>query len=107
VSAGKLDQRVTLQRRTTVADEGGGGAESWVTVADVWADAWPVSGAERTAAQQLEAAALVRVRIRRRADVTASWRVLWLGRAHAIRHVADGGPRDPYLTLDCEAGVAP
>jgi len=104
--AGELNQRVRVERVTSVPDEGGGSAEAWVEVAHVWAKVWPVSGGERAAAQQVQAAAMVRVKIRRRTDVSADMRVIWQGRAHNIRHVADAGPSEPFLTLDCESGVA-
>ncbi|WP_431856607.1 phage head closure protein [Azospirillum sp.] len=106
MSAGKLDQRIRIEQRSRVEDEGGGAVEGWALLAEVWAEQWPVSGRERAEAQQVQASAMVRFRIRRRTDVSADMRVIWLSRAHNIRHVADAGPREPFVILDCEAGVA-
>ena len=48
--AGDLDQRIRIEAKTRVEDEGGGSAEAWVLVASVWAKVWPVSGRERAEA---------------------------------------------------------
>lgn len=104
--AGDLDQRIRIEAKARVEDAGGGAAEAWTLVAAVWAQAWPVSGRERAEAQQVEASTLMRFKVRRRADVTAGMRIVWQGRAHNIRFVADAGSRAPFLTIDAEAGVA-
>lgn len=104
--AGQLDQRVTIQHRSRVKDGGGGSVETWVPLATVWAEQWPVGGRERAEAHQVQAAATVRFRVRRRADLTTDMRVTWNGRAYNVRHVADAGAREPFMVLDCESGVA-
>ncbi|HYH39919.1 MAG TPA: phage head closure protein [Azospirillum sp.] len=103
---GDLDQRVTIQSETRADDGYGGSTLAWSTVATVWAQVWPVSGKERVQAQQIEAPAMYRCKIRRRGDVTAGMRVVWRSVAYNIRFVADAGPREPYMVLDLEAGVA-
>ncbi|SMH29694.1 phage head closure protein [Azospirillum agricola] len=104
--AGDLDQRIRIEAKTRVEDEGGGAAEGWALVATVWAQVWPVSGRERAEAQQVEATTMMRFKVRRRAGLDAGMRIVWQGRAHNIRFVADAGPRVPFLTIDAEAGVA-
>jgi SPP1 family predicted phage head-tail adaptor len=103
---GRLDQRVTLERRSRVADGAGGGADAWTAVAELWAAVAPISGRERTQARQVESPALYRVTIRPRADLTTADRFVWQGRRLNVRFVADPGPRPLYLTCDCETGVA-
>lgn len=105
--AGDLDQRIRIESKTRVEDEGAGAeVETWTPVATVWALVWPVSGRERAEAQQVEASTMMRFKVRRRAGIAAGMRIVWQGRAHNIRFVADAGPRAPFLTIDAEAGVA-
>ena len=47
-----------------------------------------------------------RVAIRNRTDVNATWRIKWEGRILNIRHPGNGNPRDLYLVLETESGVA-
>lgn len=103
---GDLDQRITIQAEAPTADGYGGSVLAWSTVATVWAKAWPVSGKERTQAQQIEAAAMHRFLIRYRDDVTEGMRIVWQGRAHNIRFVARPSSRKLYMQIDAEAGVA-
>ena len=105
-SAGDLDQRITLQQRSTALDALGQATESWVDVATVWASAQPLRGREFFAAGAMQSEASVRFRIRHRAGVTGAMRVLWRGVAHAL--VAepidvDGGRHT--LELMAAAGV--
>lgn len=70
MDAGKLDRRVTLQRKGAEADDGFQTVPGdWESLADVWAQFLPMSSAER--AQAGETAAYNRVRIRIRKD--SSW----------------------------------
>lgn len=104
--AGDLDQRIRIEAKTRVEDEGGGSAEAWTPVATVWAKVWPVSGRERADAQQVQAATMMRFKLRHRAGLTAGMRIVWQGKAHNIRFIADAGPRAAFFTIDAEAGVA-
>ncbi|MBY6265569.1 head-tail adaptor protein [Azospirillum sp. 412522] len=104
--AGDLDQRIRIEAKTRVPDEGGGSAEAWTLVASVWAKVWPVSGRERAEARQVQAATLMRFKVRYRTGLDAGMRIVWQGKAHNIRFIADAGPREPFLTIDAEAGVA-
>ena len=104
---GELDQRVTIEQPTLVDDSSGTGKDrTWSTLAKVWARVTPVSGSERVLGAQVESPTLYRVVIRRRADVTAHMRVLWITKSMNIKAVVDPGPREAFMTLDCEAGVA-
>jgi SPP1 family predicted phage head-tail adaptor len=106
VTPGALDQRVRLETQSLAADGYGGAALTWSLLAEVWALARPLSGRERAEAATIEAPAMYRFTIRRRADLTEGMRVVWNGQAFNVRFIADGGPRDLYMTLDAERGVA-
>lgn len=105
---GKLDQRVTFQRLTQVADGLGGSTQSWADLFTCWAQVEPMRGGERLMAEQLEDPRDYRVTVRRSGDsagVTAADRVSWRGSLLNVRFIADAGPRPLYLTFECERGV--
>lgn len=104
--AGDLDQRIRIEAKTRVDDEGGGSVEAWALVATVWAKVWPVSGRERAEARQVEAATMMRFKVRYRAGIDAGMRIVWQGKAHNVRFIADAGQREAFMTIDAEAGVA-
>lgn len=77
ISAGRLDQRVQLQRRTAVQDERGQVTTAWATYATEWAEVTPVRGRDSLRAAQPQATFDCTVLLRWRSDVLASDRVLW------------------------------
>jgi SPP1 family predicted phage head-tail adaptor len=104
MQSGKLDQRVTLQRRTTVLDAVGHDTITWVDIATVWAEVQAVRGREFFAAAETQQEQTVKVRIRYRADVDMTCRLVWQGRNHDITGVIPVGRRD-VLELMCLQGV--
>ena len=84
INPGALNQRLTLQQPAASLNGLGETAGSWTDVATVWGQAQPLRGREFLAAAQLQSTLDVRFRIRYRADVRATWRVLWQGEAHEI-----------------------
>ncbi len=70
--SGRLDRRITLQRKTVVENSYGEPIETWVDLATVWAEYLPTGGVERYAATQMVAEADTRWRIRYRADLAPS-----------------------------------
>lgn len=105
---GELDERVELQKETFTSDGMGGQTSEWVTQATVWASVRALSGRERLHSDHLQASGGYRISIRNRTDldVTAAWRVVWRGNSYNVRFPQDNGPRDMYLILEAEAGVA-
>ena len=103
--AGALTERITLQSRPTGQDELGAETGSWSDVATVWAQAEPLRGREYFAAGQMQNAADVRFRLRYRAGVLPSMRVLWRGVAHDIVDVIDVGGQRHTLELMTVTGV--
>lgn len=84
LNAGTLRHRITLQSPPTGRSSLGARTGDWTTEATVWAAAIPLSSRELLAAGQINSEATVRFRIRYRAGVLPSWRVLWRGVPHAI-----------------------
>jgi SPP1 family predicted phage head-tail adaptor len=105
ISAGELDQRLTLQQRSTGVDLLGQESQSWSTVATVWAQAQPLRGRELFAAGQAQTEAEVRFRIRYRDDIEPTMRAVWRSRAHDILSVADVDGGHEVTELLCTTGA--
>lgn len=87
IDPGALRDRVTLQRRSTARDDYGQGAITWTDVAIVWARVEPLRSGEFFAAAAVQQQTTVKVTIRARTDVDATWRLLWNGQPHDITGV--------------------
>lgn len=87
--ASRMKERITLEQPVGAEDGLGGQSISWEAVAELWAEIRPVSSGARegASAQQPEAAAGYRVRIRGREGVNAAMRLQWRGRTLAIHSV--------------------
>jgi SPP1 family predicted phage head-tail adaptor len=109
MTAGKRDQRVTVQRFTSTDDGYGGQVESWSTYCTRWVEVKPLSGRERNQAQQTESPANYRMVFPRdsvTAEITTADRVVWQGKTGQIRFIADAGDRPTEFYIDVEFGVA-
>lgn len=87
--ASRLKERITLEQPVGADDGLGGQSINWESVATVWAEIRPVGAGSRegASAQQPEAAAGYRVRIRNRDGVNAAMRIQWRARTLAIHSV--------------------
>ena len=106
---GPLDQLVTLQSRTRVADGGGGFSEAWGDFASdpqVWADPQPLYGREGVNDGAFNASGAWLFRIRNRTDVTERDRIVWNGDPYNISRVMRRGARELYLMIEAVRGVA-
>ncbi len=112
LSAGSLDQLVTLQARSSGADERGQERDTWVDVAtNVWARVAPRRGRDYFAAAQEQATFDCTVLLRYRTDITPAMRVLWNGQPlELVGEPVNVGGAGVYLELLCvhspRAGVA-
>lgn len=101
---GELDRRIVLQRATRgAADWAGHEAETWGTLATVWAKYVPVSDGEKVAAGQREAALMARFVIRHSstvADLDAKDRVSFGGLWNilGVKETPDGRNRFIEIT---------
>ena len=102
----KMDERVTLQSRSTVTDAMGQEAITWVDVETIWAEvlAGAARGFEYFSAAQMQSEQIFTFRIRYREDVTTSWRLVWRTRNHDITAVLPVG-RNDVLELMCTQGI--
>lgn len=72
---GKLDQRITLQRRVEERNEIGEAVITYIDAANVWAAVEPLSGRELYTAQQTQSEITTRIRIHWRRGVSERIRV--------------------------------
>lgn len=105
---GRLDQRITLQRKSSASDGMGGYDETWSDLDTVWAEVRPLSSREVWDAMRISAETRFRARIRWREDAngapyyTSADRVTWKGRTYGIERVVEIGRRDGLELLMVE-----
>jgi SPP1 family predicted phage head-tail adaptor len=74
---GRLNQRITIQRRGQTTNALNEQVDAWTDVCKVWAEVLPVRGKEYFAAEKLENSTQYKVRIYHRADVNNNMRIVW------------------------------
>ena len=99
--AGKLTQRVNLERREQVQDEVGQPIEAWALLASVWAAVEPQAGREFVAAGALQSELTTKIRIRYRPGITSADRVTHDGKVYDIASVIDYRSARRDLVLMC------
>ncbi len=100
--AGDLDRRVKLDAPVVVRDpDFGSEVATWNTVATVWAKLLERMASEGKEADQRVMTRQITIRIRYRADVLATWRVVYGSRRFRITGTLEVGRRE-YLHLLCE-----
>jgi len=97
-----LRHRLTLEELQREGDEGGGFTESWVTVAELWADLRPSGGGEAVEADRLAGRVTHDVALRYRPGVQPSMRFRQGARLFHILSVVDVEERKRWLTCLCE-----
>lgn len=100
--AGELNERVTIQRRSSTRDAMGGQIETWQVRATLWARVQPMSAGEQYRRQQIQAKADWKVTIRYNGDVLPSDRLSWRGRTFEIKGILNPDMRRRFLDLACE-----
>lgn len=116
MSAGKLDQRIQLQRR--VEENTGGDLElTYQNVGSpVWAEVISQRGSEAFESARVNARETVRIRVRFRPDIDVDWRIVWDEQPYTIKgcdrsqrragwlwftaEIAGAGRGDSYLGYD-------
>lgn len=101
--AGDLRHLITIEQRTHAPDALGQPIAAWSTLASVRAAVEPLSGRELIAAQAVHAEITLRLRIRRRTDVTPTMRVLHQQRYYSINAVLQVSPSETHLL--CSGGL--
>lgn len=112
MQAGKLRQRVTIQREATEKDQGyvadgeGGYVLRWIDIATVWAQVRPLSAKEQLFAAQLQEVRTHEITIRARSGIDASCRILFKCRPMNIRGAIVEDEIRNVMMMMVEEGVA-
>ncbi len=107
--AGRLSERITLQRMTETPDGIGGSTKSWADFSqapNVWADVVSKAGRESISDDRMNATFTVLFTIYNRSDVTELDRILWNGTPYNIRGIRRNGWTELKLVIEAERGVA-
>lgn len=101
MTAGKLNERVQIERPAVERDDFGANIKTWQPVGEVWANVRYERGAEfqRNRADLRTVSVSVRVRFRR--DISADWRVIHRGRIFAISAVLPDEVGKQFTDLVC------
>lgn len=107
VTAGQLDQRVTIESKTVIQSDNGEPTTTWSSVGSVWAKVKQLTGRDQIAAQQVQYPADVRIVIRYRSDLAPEdHRLQWRGKPYEIvGQPAQVGPRGEWLEIMATHGV--
>lgn len=104
MQAGKLSERIVIEKRETGVDPIGQPIDQWVTFMECWADVRHLSGMETIKADATVSVTRGSIRIRNRKTrprPTASMRVVYDGHLYEIRSVLPNH-RQAYLDLIVE-----
>lgn len=99
LAAGRLNRRITLERREEKVDSHGQNVVSYSPLATVFAAVEPVGGSKGFGQQQFVSTGDLRFTIRWRPDVTPLHRVVYDGVAYDVQSVAEDGKREALLIL--------
>ena len=103
---GKMRYPMKLQSATRTTDAGGGSAESWSTVATIYADIKPINAEESYRQGVIQESVTHDVYVRFRAGLSTSNRLLYESRVFNIKGVLNIDERDRFMKLSCKEGVA-
>jgi len=101
-----LNEHITYYRKTQVKDEYGTLTTTRTLIAKAKAKVRPLSGIERDRSDQTEASANYRFNVHQRSDLLHDDIIVWMGTDYNIRFIADNGPKERYMYIDAERGVA-
>lgn len=98
---GTLTDRVSLRRRTSVAEDGGGHMTIYVPVTSLWARVRALSGRQGNNADGRVVDVSHVVVLRFRSDVSPGDRIVYRGRNLDVLSAADINGRRAYLSCTC------
>lgn len=90
ISAGNLDQRITVQNKTVAKNSIGEEISTWGDLITVWAEVIPLRGNAFFTANQQQHAVDVRFRIRERTGIAENMRIIWRGKSYDITSIIPG-----------------
>lgn len=110
MTAGRMDQRITLQRRVDASDGAGGIRVAWQDLTEdpcPWASVTAKAGRETMMEGRVNATFVVLFMIYNRWDLTEKDRIVWNEAIYNIRGIRHEGTRALHLVIEAERGVQP
>ncbi len=102
IDIGKLNKRITFQRRAEGEDALGQTVQGWEDVQTVWADFYPVRGGEyQEEGQKKREEVVYKAKLRYLPGIDASMRVVFRGRHFLIDKVINVDEANYKLELEC------
>lgn len=101
MQAGRLDERITVQRLTQERGATGQVLDVWEDVCTVWASVVDVQGRELVEGGQEQATITVKIWIRYRDDIRPKMRVLWQYHIYHITAITQSPKRKQDRILLC------
>lgn len=105
MQVGKLRHRVKVQAKPTSLDDYGEDDGVFQDIGTRWASVEPLGGRELLAAQQVNAEAVIRIRMRYYAGLTTDHRIRHGENVYEIVSVADREMRHESMELMCKQAV--
>ena len=93
LNIGRMDRLIRIQSLIVSQNGYGEEIESWVTVAQVWAQVADMRGSERFLSEQRQEDRVIIFKIRYLSSLTAKHRVIYEGRAYNILGLSEVGRR--------------
>jgi SPP1 family predicted phage head-tail adaptor len=106
MTAGKLDQPITIERRTSTKSVSGGFIDTWSTWATVWAGVQAKAGREGLDEGRTNATFVVVFTIYTLSGLMESDRIIWGGVPYNIRGIRREGEQPLEVKIEAERGVA-
>lgn len=101
VSAGVLDQQITVQQMTVARGPLGGHDETWANFATVWAQVLDLTGREIYNGKEMGSAVNVQCTCRYRTDIVPAMRVILPDGTMARIEYIERVSRHAYIVLYC------
>lgn len=103
MQAGKLNQKIEIQKQVEDRTDSGAVEKTWITHATVWASVEPLAAREYIAAQTIQSEINTRIRIRYHTGITPKMRVKHRAEFYDIEQVKNLGYRDRQIEMLCVA----
>lgn len=100
-SIGRLRHRLSLERASRTADGGGGAAEDWITIAQLWGQIRPTGGDEIVDSDGLSGRISHEITLRYRTGIGPAMRLISGSRRFEIVAVIDIDERRCWLKCLC------
>lgn len=104
MAIGNLDRRIKIQDFTTVQNEFGETARTWVETAEVWGGVKYKSGGESVFATKETETSDVIFTIRYRSGITGKTRIVFEDEVYDIQHIAYVGRRK-YMDITAKKSI--